>query len=90
MFEALFALGFLALLGALALFLLKVFFGLLVLPFRLAFWVAKGLIGLLVGGLLLLVFFNVFSFALPFILLCLLLPLALAVGFFVLLFRLVF
>lgn len=90
MFELLVILAFLAFLGALGLFLLKIFFGLLVLPFRIAFWLARGLLGLLVAGLLALVFFNVFSFALPLLILFFLLPVLLVVAFFVFLIRVVF
>jgi len=90
MFELLLIIGFIAFLGALALFMLKVFFGLLVLPFRVAFWLARGILGLVVAGLLALAFLNFFSLTLPLLLLFVLLPVFLLVGFLVFLVRLVF
>jgi len=90
MFEFIVFLAFPAFLGALGLLLLKILFGLLVLPFRVAFWLARGLVGILLAGLLVFVFFNFFSFALPFLILFFLLPVLLVGALFVYLIRLVF
>ena len=75
MLELLFFICGIVLICALGVVFLKVLFALLVIPFKLAWWLARGLLGLLIIIPLALVFLNVFTVAFPLLLIVLLLPL---------------
>ena len=65
----------LILVAAFGVFLLKILLTLLVIPFKLAWWMARGILGLLIFIPLALVLLNVFAVAFPLLLIVLLLPL---------------
>jgi len=89
--ELLFGFGILFAIGFTILVFLKLLFALLVLPFKVAFWVARGVLGVFIVIPLAILFTNLFSLALPIALfLLMLLPVALGIGLLVLLFKLVF
>jgi hypothetical protein len=72
--ETIIALTVLILAGALVLGLLKLVFGLVLLPLKLAFWLAQGLLGLVIGLPLLLVGGLLLGTVLPAVLLLFVLP----------------
>ena len=90
MFELLFLLGILAV-GVLVLVaILKLLVALVLLPFKLAWWMAKGLLGVLLFVPLAVVGFLVFTNVFPVIVLLLLLPLIVVVAGIGLLVKLIF
>lgn len=80
MFELLVLLGVVALAGCVAIGLLKLLVALVILPFKAAFWLAKGVIGLVLVVPLAIIFTAVMVNALPIVLFVLFIPLLLVVG----------
>ena len=69
---------------------LKLLFGLLILPFKAAFWLTKGLLGLLIAIPVMIVVFLVVTNVIPLVLFALILPVILFFAGVVLLFKLIF
>ena len=90
MFELLVVLGVVFAAGAVILLALKLLFALLILPFKAALFLAKGVIGLVIAIPLVILFSSAFTVALPFLLLFLVLPVLAGIGLIVALFKLVF
>lgn len=74
MFELLFMLGILALGAVVAVGFLKLLVGLVILPFKMAWWVAKGLVGLVLVVPLVLIAILVLTNVFPIFLFLLMLP----------------
>ncbi|MFH1755383.1 MAG: hypothetical protein ABIA59_06730 [Candidatus Latescibacterota bacterium] len=74
MIELLVLLGVLALFGGLLIGLLKLFVCLLILPFKVAFWLAKGVLALVLLVPLIVIGLNVFALGIPILLVVLCLP----------------
>lgn len=70
--------------------ILKLVFGLVLLPFKAALWLTKGLIGLVVAIPLLVIVYLVVANVIPFLLVAMLLPFVLFVAGAVLLLKLIF
>jgi hypothetical protein len=90
MFELLFLFGVFAFAVLCVIGILKLLVALVILPFKMAFWMAKGLLGLLLLLPLILIAYFVFVNALPLVLFVLLLPIVVVVAGFGLLLRLIF
>jgi hypothetical protein len=89
MLELFFVFGALFLIGAFVLFLLKLVFSIILLPVKLALFLFKGVLGVIIAIPLAIVFLNVFSFAFPVVLVFLLLPILLGAAILAFIFRLV-
>lgn len=90
MLEFLIGAGALLAVGTIAMIVLKFLVMLVLLPFKLAALVAKSVLGIVIAIPLTLIAINVASFALPVVLLLLLLPVIAGVAVLVWLFKLVF
>ena len=90
MFEILFLILALAVGGALLIGLLKLFVAIAFIPLKLAWWLVKGVVALVLIVPLTLIAINLFAFGLPVILFVLVLPLLLGVAGLVVLVRCVF
>ena len=90
MFEILVLVGFLALIGALLIGLIKLILGLVILPFKLAFWALKGLLVLLLLVPIVMIGLNIFAVGIPILLFILVLPFLLLFAGLAFVFRLIF
>jgi hypothetical protein len=90
MLEILMILGFLFLCGALLIGLFKLLIGLVLLPFKLGFWVLKGVLALLLLVPLIIIGMNVFALGIPILLVILVLPFLLLFAGLVFICRLIF
>jgi hypothetical protein len=90
MLELLFFFGMLTLGAVLLIGFLKLLVVLLILPFKLAWWAAKGIVGLLLFIPLIVVFFLVFTNVFPLLLILMILPVLLVVAGVGMLMKLVF
>jgi hypothetical protein len=90
MIELLVLVGILALCGALLIGLFKLLIGLIVLPFKLGFWILKGVLALILLVLLFVIGLNVVCAGIPILLFVLVLPFLLLFAGLAFLFRLIF
>lgn len=90
MFELLFLFGVFAFAVLCVIGVLKLLVALVILPFKMAFWMAKGLLGLLLLIPMILLAYVVFVNALPIVFFLLVLPIIVVVTGFGLLLRLIF
>ena len=80
MFEFLVIIGFIFLVGALVVFLVKLLFSLVLLPIKLGFWLLKGLLALVFLVPIMLVSFGAVSIVVPIVLALAALPILIVVG----------
>ncbi len=90
MFEILFLIGVLAVGGAILIGILKLLVAIALIPFKLAFWLVKGVLAVVLFIPLVIIGLNVFALGIPIVLFLLFLPLLLGIVGLVLLVRLIF
>ncbi len=90
MFELLILIAAIAIGGALLVGFLKLIVSLALLPFKVGFWLIKGVLALVILLPLTIIFFNLFAFAVPVVLFALFLPIIIGVIGLLVLFKLIF